>query len=71
MQTRSSLKNLANCSFVSLIEPKTFDEAKDDEDYIQAMQEELNQFESNDVWKLVPKPKDHPSLAPNGAPKQS
>ena len=25
------------------------------------MQEELNQFERNEVWKLVPRPKDHPT----------
>ena len=28
-----------------------------DPDWILAMQEELNQFERNNVWKLVPKPK--------------
>ena len=26
------------------------------------MQEELNQFEMNKVWNLVPKPRDHPII---------
>ena len=42
---------------VSLIEPTTIDEALLDNDWILAMQEELNQFTRNDVWDLVPKPK--------------
>ena len=42
---------------VSLIEPTSIDEALQDNDWIMAMQEELNQFTRNDVWDLVPKPK--------------
>ena len=42
---------------VSLIEPTKIDEALLDNDWILAMQEELNQFTRNDVWDLVPKPK--------------
>ena len=26
------------------------------------MQDELNQFERNEVWHLVPKPRDHPVI---------
>ncbi|KAI4387451.1 hypothetical protein MLD38_005281 [Melastoma candidum] len=37
-------------------EPDGIDEALDDPDWILAMQEELNQFERNKVWTLVPKP---------------
>ena len=33
------------------------EEALQDADWVLAMQEELNQFERNKVWKLVPKPK--------------
>ena len=34
--------------------------ALNDESWILAMQDELNQFERNKVWKLVPRPKDYP-----------
>ncbi|KAM5549490.1 putative mitochondrial protein, partial [Rosa sericea] len=40
------------CGFVSLIEPKNIKEALLDDDWISAMQEELNQFTRNDVWYL-------------------
>jgi len=39
-----------------VIEPTTVDEALSDDGWIVAMQEELNQFQRNDVWDLVPKP---------------
>jgi len=42
---------------LSVIEPTTFDEALSDDGWILAMQEELNQFNRNDVWDLVPKPR--------------
>ncbi|GJS67553.1 retrovirus-related pol polyprotein from transposon TNT 1-94 [Tanacetum coccineum] len=37
--------------------PKNVNEALGDESWIIAMQEELNQFVSNDVWELVPQPR--------------
>ncbi|GJV76974.1 retrovirus-related pol polyprotein from transposon TNT 1-94 [Tanacetum coccineum] len=43
--------------FISTIEPKNVNEALGDESWIVAMQEELNQFIANDVWELVPQPK--------------
>ena len=52
---RSSEENLLG--LVSLIEPTSIDEALQDNDWILAMQEELNQFTRNDVWDLVQKPK--------------
>ncbi|GJZ46876.1 retrovirus-related pol polyprotein from transposon TNT 1-94 [Tanacetum coccineum] len=42
--------------FVSTIEPKNINKAFKDESWLMAMQEELNQFISNDVWELVPNP---------------
>ncbi|GJU04805.1 hypothetical protein Tco_1121235 [Tanacetum coccineum] len=39
------------------LEPKNVNEALKDESLIIAIQEELNQFVANDVWKLVPQPK--------------
>jgi vacuolar-type H+-ATPase catalytic subunit A/Vma1 len=41
---------------LSVIEPATVDEALSDDGRILAMQEELNQFQRNDMWDLVPKP---------------
>jgi len=41
---------------LSVIEPTIVDEALSDDGWILAMQEELNQFQRNDVWVLVPKP---------------
>ncbi|GJX79636.1 retrovirus-related pol polyprotein from transposon TNT 1-94 [Tanacetum coccineum] len=38
-------------------EPKNVNEALGDESWIVAMQEKLNQFIANDVWELVPQPK--------------
>ncbi|GKC50625.1 hypothetical protein Tco_1073370 [Tanacetum coccineum] len=42
----------------NVIEPKNINEALKDESWVIDMQEELNQFISNDVWELVPNPKD-------------
>ena len=38
-------------------EPKKIEDALKDADWVTAMQEELNEFERNEVWKLVPRPK--------------
>ena len=42
-------------AFVSQIEPKTVGEALEDNNWINAMHEELNQFARNEVWTLVPR----------------
>ncbi|GJU90193.1 retrovirus-related pol polyprotein from transposon TNT 1-94 [Tanacetum coccineum] len=55
---RSQAQNQNNFyCFISTIEPKNVNEALGDESWIVAMQEELNQFITNDVWELVPQPK--------------
>ena len=59
IRTRASFRNSEESlmGLVSLIEPSSIDEALLDNEWILAMQEELNQFTRNDVWDLVPKPK--------------
>ena len=58
--TTRSCNRLANyygsLSFVSLAEPTKYEEAMNDPDWMNATQEELVQFELNDVWELVDKP---------------
>lgn len=44
--------------FVSKTEPSKFKDALDDDQWITAMQEELNQYERNKVLDLVPRTKD-------------
>ncbi|WJX48053.1 hypothetical protein P8452_34667 [Trifolium repens] len=56
--TRRTNDVVANSCFVSLFEPKNVKEALTDEAWIEAMQEELNQFERSEVWDLVPRPED-------------
>ena len=41
--------------FLSKMEPKNIEDALTDPDWVVAMQEELNQFEHQKVWKLVPR----------------
>ncbi|GKF28542.1 retrovirus-related pol polyprotein from transposon TNT 1-94, partial [Tanacetum coccineum] len=55
---RSQAQNQSNFfGYISTIEPKNVNEALTDESWIVAMQEELNQFIANDVWELVPQPR--------------
>ena len=56
--TRSATQN--ECLFhifLSQEEPKKVEDALKDSDWVNAMQEELNEFERNKVWQLVPRPK--------------
>jgi hypothetical protein len=56
--TRSRLTNFSeHYAFVSSIEPFRVEEALQDPDKVLAMQEELNNFKRNEVWSLVPRPK--------------
>ena len=57
VQTRAQLERIANMAFISQLEPKKIDEAIIDEFWMLAMTEELNQFQRNDVWDLVPRTK--------------
>jgi hypothetical protein len=56
--TRSRLANFCeHYSLVSSIEPFRVEEALQDPDWVLAMQEVLNNFKRNEVWSLVPRPK--------------
>jgi hypothetical protein len=56
--TRSRLANFCeHYSVVSSIEPFRVEEALQDPVWVLAMQEELNNFKRNEVWSLVPRPK--------------
>ena len=56
VSTRSSISNYCrHTTFVYQIELKSIEEALKDEKWVEAMHEELNQFERNEVWFLVPK----------------
>ncbi|KAK8998878.1 hypothetical protein V6N11_070059 [Hibiscus sabdariffa] len=61
--TRSSLRNTCNyVAFISCIEPKNIKEALNDDYWILAMQDELNQFERSKVWTLVERPYDKSTI---------
>ena len=53
--------------YLAQFEPKRVEEAFQDENWVESMHEELNQFVRNDVWELTPRPeKMFMSLALNG-----
>ena len=59
VKTRRQLENIVSyLCFTSTLEPKNVDEAFTDDNWINAMQEELNQFARSEVWDLVPRPND-------------
>ncbi|GJZ78686.1 zinc finger, CCHC-type containing protein, partial [Tanacetum coccineum] len=51
-----NIKEIKDHPIDSLIEPKNVKEAIQDESWTMDMQDELNQFKTNDVWSLVPPP---------------
>ncbi|GJU42488.1 retrovirus-related pol polyprotein from transposon TNT 1-94 [Tanacetum coccineum] len=55
---RSLAQNQSNFfCFISTIEPKNVNEALTDDSWIVTVQEELNQFVANNIWELVPQPR--------------
>jgi len=57
--TRRSMNHFCeHMAFVSQVEPKSVSEALEDNNWINAMHEELNQFARNEVWTLVPRSKE-------------
>ncbi|KAI3758488.1 hypothetical protein L6452_06052 [Arctium lappa] len=58
VQTRSASMNMCmHDSFLSKFEPTRVSEALVDPEWVVSMQEELNQFDALQVWRIVPKPK--------------
>jgi len=53
VRTRMSFQD-NNMAMISQLEPKSINEAIIDDSWIEAMKEELSQFERNKVWNLVP-----------------
>lgn len=45
----------SSVAFLSYVEPINVKEAIEIDSWVSAMQEELNQFERNEVWELVPR----------------
>ena len=62
VSTRHSLKHLNILAFISQIKLRNIDEALNDESWVLAMQEKLNQFERKKVWTLVSRPKNYPII---------
>ncbi|XP_073153100.1 uncharacterized protein [Henckelia pumila] len=59
LRTRCQMINeFKHAAFISHIEPIKIEEALFDSNWIEAMQDELNQFDRNSVWHLVPRPSD-------------
>ncbi|XP_073153180.1 uncharacterized protein [Henckelia pumila] len=59
LRTRGQMINeLMHAAFISNIDTKKVEESLLDSNWIEAMQDELNQFERNSVWHLVPRPSD-------------
>ena len=56
VSTKKSLNNLCETmAFVSQVEPKYLNEALQDNNWILAMQEKLNQFTRSEVWSIIPR----------------
>jgi hypothetical protein len=48
----------SHVAFLSMTEPKNFYEASEHDDWVRAMNEELDHIEKNNTWELVPIPED-------------
>jgi FtsZ-interacting cell division protein YlmF len=61
VQTRRKLikdSEQSQVAFLAMTEPKNFAEANKHDDWIRAMNKELDQIEKNNTWELVPRPED-------------
>ena len=59
VSTRRQLASFSDHqAHISMVEPKKVFEVFEDQDWLEDMHEELNNFKRNNVWKFVEKPKD-------------
>lgn len=57
IKTRRQLENIVSyLFFASTFEPTNVDEVFSNDNWINVMQEEVNQFARSEVWDLVPRP---------------
>jgi hypothetical protein len=59
VQTRRKIiKNTeqSHIDFISMLEPKNFNEARKDDHWVKAMNDELDQIEKNNTWEMVHRP---------------
>ena len=56
-----------NVAFISQIESKNIKEVENDPNWINAMQEELNQFKRINIWTLVERPYNNNVIRLNGS----
>ncbi|XP_075077415.1 uncharacterized protein LOC142164131 [Nicotiana tabacum] len=56
IKTRGAFKKKANIALISQIELKKVEKALKDSSWVQAIQDELDQFDKNQAWELLPKP---------------
>src|SRR3989337_2335581 len=62
-RSKSCLDNFCeHYSFISSVEPLKVEDALKDPDWVNAMHEELHNFERNQVWTLVEKPKEEQNI---------
>ena len=55
--------------YLTQFEPKRVEEALQDENWVESIHEELNQYVRNDVWELAPRPENVHVIGTNGSSK--
>jgi hypothetical protein len=66
VHTRRQILYQKEITLLSHVEPKSIKESCKDENWIKAMNEELDQIEKNQTWELVPRPKNKNVIGTNG-----
>jgi hypothetical protein len=65
VETRRKLNFESEQGTLSLVEPRSVNEAIKSKYWIKSMNEELDQIEKNQTWELVPRPKDKNVIGTN------